>query len=141
MIHSLKHFLVFALPLSVMKAWIPMRFLYGLCTSKQAQQPEKIFTNCTESCLLCPRACQLSWGCQCSELEILQSLIVDASRLGGVVASVLAAGPKGRGLKPGSSDGFLRAIKIRSTPSFGWEVKPEAPCRKILRHVKNLLYE
>jgi hypothetical protein len=31
---------------------------------------------------------------------------------------------------------FLRAIRIRSIPSFGWEVKPEAPCRKILRHVK-----
>jgi len=30
-------------------------------------------------------------------------------------------------------------IKIRSTPSFGWEVKPEVPCRKILWHVKDLL--
>jgi hypothetical protein len=30
-------------------------------------------------------------------------------------------------------------IKIRSTPFFGWEVKREVPCRKILRHVKNLL--
>jgi hypothetical protein len=34
---------------------------------------------------------------------------------------------------------FSRAIKIRSTPSFGWEVKPEVPCRKIIRHVKELL--
>jgi hypothetical protein len=41
-------------------------------------------------------------------------------RLGGVVISVLAAGPKGRGFKPGRGDEFLRAIKIRSTPSFGW---------------------
>jgi hypothetical protein len=24
-------------------------------------------------------------------------------------------------------------------PFFGWEVKPEVPCRKILRHVKDLL--
>jgi hypothetical protein len=48
------------------------------------------------------------------------------------VVSVLATGP-GRG------DGFLRAIKIRSTPSFEWEIKPEVPCRKILRHVKDLL--
>jgi hypothetical protein len=32
-------------------------------------------------------------------------------------------------------DGFLRAIKIDSTASFGGEVKPSAP-RKIL-HVKN----
>jgi hypothetical protein len=56
-------------------------------------------------------------------------------RLGGVVISVLAAGPKGRGFKPGLGDEFLRAIKIRSTPSFGWEIKPEVPCSKILRHV------
>jgi hypothetical protein len=33
------------------------------------------------------------------------------------VVSVLATGPKGRGFEPGQGDGFLRAIKIRSTPS------------------------
>jgi hypothetical protein len=60
-------------------------------------------------------------------------------RLGGVVASVLSAGPKGHGFEPGQGDGFLRAIKIHSTPSFRWEVKPEVPCRKILQHVKDLL--
>jgi hypothetical protein len=49
------------------------------------------------------------------------------------VVSVLATG---RGFKPGSGDGLLRAIKIRSTTSFGLEVKPEVPCRKILRRVK-----
>jgi hypothetical protein len=38
-------------------------------------------------------------------------------RLGGVVVSVLATGPKGCGFEPGQGDGFLRAIKIRSTPS------------------------
>jgi hypothetical protein len=59
-------------------------------------------------------------------------------RLGGVVVSVLATGPNGRGFKLGRDDGFLRAI-IRSTPSFGWEVKPEVPCLKILRHVKDPL--
>jgi hypothetical protein len=52
------------------------------------------------------------------------------------VVSVSATGPKGREFKPGRGNGFIRAIKIRSTPSFGWEVKPEVPCRKILRHVK-----
>jgi hypothetical protein len=45
------------------------------------------------------------------------------------VVSVLATGPKGRGFEPGKGDGFLRAIKIRSTTSFGWEVKPEVACR------------
>jgi hypothetical protein len=40
------------------------------------------------------------------------------------VVSVLATGHKGCGFKPGRGDDFIRAIKIRSTPSFGWEVKP-----------------
>jgi hypothetical protein len=61
-----------------------------------------------------------------------------ARRLGGVVVSVLATRPKVCELEPSQGDGFLRAIKIRSTPSFGWEVKPEVPCRKILRHVRSL---
>jgi hypothetical protein len=51
--------------------------------------------------------------------------------------SVLATGPKSRGFKPDRGDGFLRAIKIRSTSSFGWKMKPEVPCRKILQHVKH----
>jgi hypothetical protein len=42
--------------------------------------------------------------------------------LGGVVVSVLATGPNGRELKPGLGNGFLKAIKFRSTPSFGWEL-------------------
>jgi hypothetical protein len=40
------------------------------------------------------------------------------------VVSVLAAGPKVCGFMPGRGDGFLRAIKIRSTPSIGEDVKP-----------------
>jgi hypothetical protein len=55
------------------------------------------------------------------------------------MVSVLATGPKAREFNPGGGDGFLRAIKIRSRPSFGWKVKPEVPCRKILRHVKDPL--
>jgi hypothetical protein len=51
------------------------------------------------------------------------------------MVSVLATGPKGRGLKPARGEGFLGAIKTRSTPSFGCEVKPDVPC-KILRRVK-----
>jgi hypothetical protein len=60
-------------------------------------------------------------------------------RLGGVVVSVLATGPNGRGFNPGRGDGFLKAIKIRSTTSFGWQVKPEVSCRKLFRHVKDSL--
>jgi hypothetical protein len=40
-------------------------------------------------------------------------------RLGGVVISVLATGSKVRWFKLGRGEGFLRAIKIRSTPSDG----------------------
>jgi hypothetical protein len=54
------------------------------------------------------------------------------------MVSVLAIGPKVRGFRPGRGDGILRAIKIRSTLSFGGEVKPSAPGRKILQHVKEL---
>jgi hypothetical protein len=46
-------------------------------------------------------------------------------RLGAVVVSVLDTGPKDRGFEPGQDYGFLRVIKIRSTPSFKWEVKAE----------------
>jgi hypothetical protein len=49
------------------------------------------------------------------------------SRLGGVVVSVLATGPKDRGFKPGRCYGFLKAIKTRSTPSFGCKVKAGGP--------------
>jgi hypothetical protein len=42
---------------------------------------------------------------------------VTSGRLVGVVVSVLDTGPKGYGFEPGQGDGFLRAIKIRSTPS------------------------
>jgi hypothetical protein len=54
--------------------------------------------------------------------------------VGGLVVIVLAVGYK---VCPAKDDGFLRAIKVRSTTSFGQEVKPAVPCRKILRHVKD----
>jgi hypothetical protein len=62
-----------------------------------------------------------------------------SSRLGGVVVSVLATGPRVPGFKHIRGDGFLMAIKFRSTSSLEWEVKPEVLCRKILRHVKDSL--
>jgi hypothetical protein len=63
----------------------------------------------------------------------------EACHLGGVVVSVLASGPKGHGFITGQGDGFLRAIKIRSVTSFGWEVKPEDTFLMILRYVKDPL--
>jgi hypothetical protein len=41
------------------------------------------------------------------------------------------------GSNPGEDDCFLRTIKIRNKTSFGVEVKPSVPCRKILQHVKD----
>jgi hypothetical protein len=50
--------------------------------------------------------------------KINELAVTGNSRLGGVVVvSVLATGPKGCGFELGQGDGFLRAIKIRSTPS------------------------
>jgi hypothetical protein len=45
--------------------------------------------------------------------------------LGGLVVSVLATRPKVRGFDPDRGK-----IKIRSTTSFGGEVKPSVPCRR-----------
>jgi hypothetical protein len=50
----------------------------------------------------------------CSDLDFEYS---NNRLLGDVGASLLATGPKDRGFEPGQGDEFLRAIKIRSTPS------------------------
>jgi hypothetical protein len=55
------------------------------------------------------------------------------------VVNMLATVSIGRGFEPCQGDGFLKAMKVRSTPSVGWDVKPEVPYRKILRRVKDLL--
>jgi hypothetical protein len=52
------------------------------------------------------------------------------------VVVCLKLDPKFASSNPAEDDAFLRAIKIRSTTSFGEEMKPSVPCRKILRHVK-----
>jgi hypothetical protein len=54
------------------------------------------------------------------------------------MVSVLAVGPKVLGFKPARGYGFLRTIHICGTLSFGGKVKPSAPCRKILQHLKEL---
>jgi hypothetical protein len=51
----------------------------------------------------------------------------------------LTLGPRFAVSNPVESNGFLRAIKIRSTPSFGGKVEPKTVCHKILRHVKDSL--
>jgi hypothetical protein len=54
----------------------------------------------------------------------------------GINLSSLPLDPRFEGSNPNEDDVLSRAIKIRSTTSFGGEVKPMFPCRKILRHVK-----
>jgi hypothetical protein len=71
-----------------------------------------------------------SWGPSCL-LQTISEVLLPSS-LDCVILSVLATGPKGRRFNPGRGNWLLRVIKILSTPSFGWEVKPEVPCRKIL---------
>jgi hypothetical protein len=67
-----------------------------------------------------------------AEYKILTSFRL-ISRLGGVVVSMLETGPNFAG------SNLTEAIKFRITHSFAWEVKPEVPCCKILRHVKDPL--
>jgi hypothetical protein len=59
------------------------------------------------------------------------------SRLGILVVSCLPLDQRVAGSNAAEDDGFLMAIKIRSTASLGGEIKPSVPCRKILRQVKN----
>jgi hypothetical protein len=51
---------------------------------------------------------------------------------------MLGIEPNIRGLNPGRGDGLLRAIKINKTPYLEDEVKPSAPCHKILLYAKEL---
>jgi hypothetical protein len=56
--------------------------------------------------------------------------------LGDLIVSVLAIRPSFSGINPAEVDRLLREIKIRSTTSYGEEVKPSIPYREILLHVK-----
>jgi hypothetical protein len=53
------------------------------------------------------------------------------------VVIMLAIGPKVRWFRPGLGRWAFKGNKIRSTTSFGGEVKPAVLRRKILRHVKD----
>jgi hypothetical protein len=53
------------------------------------------------------------------------------------MANVLAVGPMICRFNPGQGQRIFKAIKVPSMPSFGGEVKPSAPCHKILQYVKN----
>jgi hypothetical protein len=53
------------------------------------------------------------------------------------VVIVLAIVPKVHGFKPGRGQWIFKNDKIRSTTSFGGEVKPSLSCRNILLHLYN----
>jgi hypothetical protein len=63
--------------------------------------------------------------------------IITLVALGSLVVACLSLGPKIRRFKRAEDDGFLRAMKIRNTISFGGKVKPSATCRKISRYAKH----
>jgi hypothetical protein len=65
------------------------------------------------------------WRSAVEDAETVRMLLPNYIVLGGLVVSALATEPKVRGF-----NGFLRVIKIRSTTSFGGEVKPSVPCRR-----------
>jgi hypothetical protein len=49
---------------------------------------------------------------------------------GGLEVTCWPLVPKFAGSNPAEPVGFLRGVKILSTPSFGGEVKPAVPCRR-----------
>jgi hypothetical protein len=61
-------------------------------------------------------------------------VISKISRLGGVMVSVLATGPKVRGLTPGQE--IVKGYKNPQHAFLQRGSKAQGPCRKILRHVK-----
>jgi hypothetical protein len=61
---------------------------------------------------------------------------------GGIVVSVLATGPKVRGFDPDRGRWIFKGNKkIRSTTSFGGEVKPSVPCRRFTACKRTLGHE
>jgi hypothetical protein len=77
--------------------------------------------------ILYPHVLKLHW---CLSFLTLLTYTL-ACRLGGIVVSVLATGPKDRGFIPGRGGGFLRAIKIGSTPPFGCDSRAGVPVLQV----------
>jgi hypothetical protein len=66
-------------------------------------------------------------------IQIKPTLVVR----GGLVVIVLAIELNVRGFKPDRERQIFKGEKVRSTTSFGEEVKPAVPCRMIVRNVKD----
>jgi hypothetical protein len=75
------------------------------------------------------RALLLNWECLTHiEMPLTPLLVKNLFEYYTIVLSPLD--PRFSGSIPTEGDGFLRVIKIRSTTSFGGEVKPSVPCRR-----------
>ena len=77
--------------------------------------------------------CMLSWYCwiHSTSWHHMSLTVSFLKQLRWSRGSVLAFGTKVRGFKPGPSRRIFQGEKkIRSTPSFGREVKPFVPCRR-----------
>jgi hypothetical protein len=71
--------------------------------------------------------------------KLFLTLLLVISRLGGVVVSMLATGPKSRGFQTRQSRWIFKD-DTKPQYNFIWiGVKPEVPCRKILWNLKNPL--
>jgi hypothetical protein len=130
--------------LQVLTAAVPLKRrpnptrIYGSTSQKAVIFLSHTVQTFMETCFTCQ-----GWSCLPAWLfvavEALWYLILHVMSASVVQClSFLPLDPKLAGSNPVKDDGFLRTIKIRSTTSFGGEVKPTAPRRKILRHVKEL---
>jgi hypothetical protein len=71
-------------------------------------------------------------GCFVSWVIILRKTVMYNVHMSPSVVQWLSSLPLDRGFagsKPAEEDGFLWAVKVLSTNSFGGEVKPAIPCR------------
>jgi hypothetical protein len=75
-------------------------------------------------------------------MSLQSSTVVFVVVLGGLAVwlSCLTLDPMFASSTLAEGDRFLMAMKILSTSSFGAEVKPSVPCRKILRHFFGSLF-
>ena len=95
------------------------------------QHSPQNFSHSTRTCIQ-----EVTEGCLVTWLQaVIDSrsfCIACCQRLRWSRGSMLAFGTQVRGFKPGRSRQIFKGqIKIFSTPSFGGEVKPSVPCRRL----------
>jgi hypothetical protein len=90
-----------------------------------------------------PTTCGYQWTLPLKYSTVKYKLFTEVNllhyrvALGGLVVTMVSTGPRFACPNPDEDDGILRAIKVRIMTSFGGEIQPSVPCRKILRHAKD----